>query len=167
MSDTELTYATLRNEITRRVAHSYKILPCLPIFILAMLAAGCNSNGKETERLQGHWEVVAFEENGVKKPLDRRIVLQVNGTRLEGPPLFGEFFVRALQVNVSTHPKQIDVLEPRGVAWEWPQTHGVYLLEGNALTVCSSGIPGLERPREFATWPGSGLVLITLTRVGD
>jgi len=117
--------------------------------------------------LQGHWEVVAFEENGVKKQLDRRIVLRVNGTRLDGHPLFGGFFVRALQVNVSKHPKQIDVLEPRGVAWKWPRTHGVYLLEENALTVCSNRNPGLERPREFATWPGSGLVLITLTRVGD
>lgn len=62
-------------------------------------------------------------------------------------------------IDVSKTPKQTTDKLPDG-----NEIHGIYKIEGDMLTSCVAEI-GKERPKEFASTPGSGHTLRVFRRV--
>jgi uncharacterized protein (TIGR03067 family) len=124
----------------------------------------------DKDALQGTWRLASAEVNKQAIPLDKLKegnvvivgILTIKGdaysfrlgkTRLEF----------TFKVDPSAKPRAIDL-----TACEGPQKgktyHGIYKVEGDTYTICRNVEPGKERPGDFVTRPGSGLMLTVWTR---
>jgi len=114
---------------------------------------------KEMQRLQGTWQQIGYERDGVTEPLDelgweprttfvgdRFVVTLADGSI----PIKGTY-----KIDPTRNPKTVD----------WTDTIGedagktllaIYRLEEDRFTFCAA-YPGLERPTEFRTRPGQVL----------
>jgi uncharacterized protein (TIGR03067 family) len=130
-------------------------------------AAGPNAVRTDAERLQGTWNFVALETDGVKLPDDViqgsrfRTVVQGNTITLlsaEGEVLWKATF----RLDVASTPKALDLTYTEGPT-QGATSLGIYELDGDTWKICIAP-PGKDRPREFATEAESGLSLQTLKR---
>lgn len=118
----------------------------------------------ETARLQGQWKFVSMEVEGRKKPDTDfgkyTAVFQGNlFTVREKDKIAAQ---SSFTLDPSKRPRSIDLsatLEHKGRL-----IRGIYTLEDDRLTICDRGAERGQRPSEFATHPGTGLVLIVLER---
>jgi uncharacterized protein (TIGR03067 family) len=126
--------------------------------------------GDDNARLEGGWVIESLEVNGNKvnveefkagKEMEARLVIK------GGDYLFylgKSKDAYAHKLNPSAAPKEIDLTVRRGPL-KGLTYRGIYRLEKDAYTVCRNVEPGKDRPREFATKPGSGLMLIVWKRL--
>jgi uncharacterized protein (TIGR03067 family) len=126
--------------------------------------------GDDKARLEGSWAIQALEVNGNKVPvedfksgkeMEARLVIK------GGDYLFhlGKDKVAfAHKMNPSATPKEID-LKVVGGPQKGKTYRGIYRLEKDTYTVCRNVEPGKDRPVEFVTKPGSGLMLIVWKRL--
>jgi uncharacterized protein (TIGR03067 family) len=145
-------------------------------------AAAAGSKGKEPtksddELLPGTWKVVSVEQDGKKPSTEQPRMTKwiINGdkkgivVRYEGDKVVG---LMSYKLDLSTQPKSIDMEGSHA-----PTKKGIYLLEGDRLTVGygemrikeDGSMPGgrrgySERPKGFAISPGSGQLVIVLQR---
>lgn len=119
---------------------------------------------EEWEKFEGTWEFVSMEVEGVAKPdadFKKYTAVLKGGqwTVYEGTNIAAQTTVG---LDPATTPKSIDLIPAPD---KGQIIHGIYLLEGDKLTVCDRDEDHGERPTEFATEPDSGLVLLVLKRV--
>ena len=65
------------------------------------------------------------------------------------------------ELNPNTSPKQIDILMVGG------RMQGIYILDGDKLTLCYPWTGDQGRPKQLETTPGDGNVLYVLERASD
>jgi uncharacterized protein (TIGR03067 family) len=121
------------------------------------------SKKKDLDLLQGTWNVTALEIDGQEMssalPGDARIVIQ--GDRFTSTGM-GPVYEGTLNLDPSTNPRQLNMHFDAGP--EKGNTNlGIYELKGNTWRLCLA-TRGTVRPSSFASKPGSGFALETLTR---
>jgi uncharacterized protein (TIGR03067 family) len=135
----------------------------LALTLTAAAAIGADPAKKDEDRLQGVWTVTAAEHDG--KALDRikGNTLTVKGSRFTIKTKSAEF-TGTFRLDPGKTPKAIDFQHESDVLrdkkWE-----GVYKLEGDELRICyAEADSGKDRPVDFVTSEGSGLLLTVLKR---
>jgi uncharacterized protein (TIGR03067 family) len=119
----------------------------------------------DRDRLQGDWVCVSMERNGEPIPPER-----YKGGRLR---IEGDTFTYTLndrlvskgirKLDPSQKPKAMDDTHTEG-RFKGRSYLGIYELNGDEFKTCNGGYLQ-KRPTEFATKPGSGLLLAVYKRV--
>ena len=113
----------------------------------------------DIEKIQGNWQQIAYERDGVKEPPDEdgwepRVTFAGNVfvvTLADGSiPIKGTFKLDPAQV-----PKAMDLTDTFG-ADAGKTFLAIYSLEVDWLVFCAADV-GMERPTEFNTKPGQVL----------
>jgi RNA polymerase sigma factor (sigma-70 family) len=128
-------------------------------------APGGEAARAEAERLQGTWNFVALEADGVAVPENAlkgsRTVVQGNTIAIISPR--GEVLSKAtFHLDVASTPKALDLTFTEGPT-KGATSPGIYDLDGDTWKICFSS-SGKDRPRGFDTGAGSGHALQTLKR---
>ena len=113
----------------------------------------------DLEALQGTWQQIAYEKDGLKEPLDEKgwepktifsgntfTVILADGTI----PIRGTF-----TLDPSQNPKAVTYTDTFGED-AGKTFSGIYSLEGDRFAFCVSA-PGQAPPKEFKTMPGQVL----------
>jgi RNA polymerase sigma-70 factor (ECF subfamily) len=121
----------------------------------------------DKEKLQGTWVGVEGERNGEKAAAEdaRKFKLIVKGDRITINP-DGENRVSTFKLDPTQKPKAIDLTPQDGPA-KGQTVPGIYSLEGDTLKLCVSNGEVGNRPTDFTTKAGSGLVVLVLHREAD
>jgi uncharacterized protein (TIGR03067 family) len=136
----------------------------ITLFVAAPLAAADKPTQNDKARLQGTWTLVSVEID--KKPLsmdelkDARLV--VSGDHYSFA-LGKDRLEITYKMDEGKKPKTIDLTVVEGPE-KGKTYHGIYRLESDTYTICRSTEPNKERPTEFATRPGSGLMIVVWKR---
>jgi uncharacterized protein (TIGR03067 family) len=147
---------------------SVKML-CLPLLVGLVLAqaAGEDQARKDLKRLQGTWTMAALEVEGKDVPADR-----LEGTTLtvEGDRYRVKTKDRTLEcvirLDPGKDPAHIDMTFTE--AGKDDKVHkGLYQIDGDTFRVSRGLNPEQDRPREFATWPGTGRFVVTWKRLAQ
>jgi uncharacterized protein (TIGR03067 family) len=122
-----------------------------------------DATAKEYAQFAGTWTFVSLEVAGKRIPLEalKGHVLVLKGDRFEMSSPEG-VAKGTFTFNLQTKPKQLDVTFTDGPQ-KGQSIKAIYKLEGDTYTLCLDTI-GKERPAEFASKPGTGLVLEVLRR---
>jgi RNA polymerase sigma factor (sigma-70 family) len=116
----------------------------------------------DKDSLQGAWIPVSAEEDGKKIPEDvikaRNFEMVFTEDKVT-LPIKGDSQEAGYKLDPTKKPKQIDLLLGEGKT-----AKGIYLLEGDTLTLCVEKEPGGERPAEFAAKEGTTRVLMVLKK---
>ena len=117
----------------------------------------------DLSKLQGTWRVAALRMDGRAIPPAEfaRAEIVVTGDRFTSTGM-GAVYDGTLQLRPRTKPKGLDMLFGSGHA-AGVRNVGIYALEGNTWRLCFA-TRGTKRPARFASRPGSGIALETLTR---
>ena len=114
----------------------------------------------DLEKLQGTWQMIAFEMDGRGiPPGSASIVIEGNNfTSLS----MGAQYEGTMVVDSTVTPKTFDVKFHKGPE-KGKTSLGIYELRGKTWKICI-GLTGVKRPTKFAAEPGTGHALETLTR---
>src|SRR5690242_2545166 len=121
---------------------------------------------QEIEKLQGTWSIVALEVDGRKMPADA-----VTGSKIlvKGDSFstisMGATYEGTLEVDAAKSPRTLNMKFSDGPE-KGNTNFAIYELDGDTWTICIN-MPGKNRPKKFATSPGSGHALETLKRGKD
>jgi uncharacterized protein (TIGR03067 family) len=117
----------------------------------------------DLDKLQGRWYVTALEADGQQMPAaalgDATIV--IDGNRFRSVAM-GAVYEGAVDLHAEKKLKTCDLLFTAGPE-AGNRNLGIYELTGDRWIMCLA-TRGTERPRAFATTPGSGFALQTLER---
>jgi uncharacterized protein (TIGR03067 family) len=130
---------------------------------LATAALGADPAKDDQDRLQGVWTVTAAEHDGQALDRIKGNTLTVKGGRFTIKTKSAEF-TGTFRLDPAKTPKAIDFQHEADVLkdkkWE-----GIYKLDGDELRICyAEADSGKDRPADFATSEGSGLLLTVLQR---
>jgi uncharacterized protein (TIGR03067 family) len=131
------------------------------VFLAGADAGKDDAAKKEIDKFQGTWVVVSAEREG--QPLDD---IKDDKVTFSGDKMTIKTKMRdqegTFKLDPTKKPKAIDIKPSEGS--EKGQTiQGIYSLEGDRLKFCFAR-DGKERPSEFATKAGSGLMMVELKR---
>jgi uncharacterized protein (TIGR03067 family) len=122
---------------------------------------------KELDKLQGTWQVVGVEENGMKIPdeklRDAKATVTIEGdkhTLKYGGKSQGTV---TMKIDPTTKPKQYDLVITEGAEKGKVQL-GIYEADGDTFRLCLNKAGAAGRPTEFSAKDGSGLVVVTLKK---
>ncbi len=119
--------------------------------------AGKNSKDKDLAAMQGDWALAWLERRGEKIPIERPAILTIRGKKY----LYGKRELLSLKIDPGFSPKLIDltILAPEDEA-KGTTLEGIYKIEGDTMVWCFYAGEGVkQRPLEFRTAPGSGLII--------
>lgn len=143
-------------------------LACHAGLLLAssLLLAADDQEAARTDlsRLQGVWSFALVEVEGVRQPEapfeSHKLVISKGGryTILQGPRITRG----SLSLDPTKTPKHYDPTVTEG-AGKGRAYRGIYELTGDSYRICLS-FRNAERPTEFASRPGSGLLLFVFKR---
>ena len=133
----------------------------LALFAVLLLLSAPPS---EREKHQGTWSVVSFVREG--KATSREIVDSIERI-VEGDHVVwkrnGKSFAgTTMKLDPATVPASIDLIPDGGPDRE-KIVRGIYKIEGDILTLCTSD-PDKSRPQGFKAGAGSGQTLMTFRR---
>jgi uncharacterized protein (TIGR03067 family) len=141
------------------------------LLFAALLASGVGFlsygalHASNLDVLQGDWQVVAVEQDGRVLPKDQ---FPFTSLRIRDDFILHERGLEpakgGLKVRFRLHPEQ----QPKAMDMESEGHHGdiynaIYALEGDILTICRPD--DSTRPAEFASSPGSNVLLYTAKRI--
>lgn len=123
--------------------------------MLAAVAQADDDAKKDLEKMQGEWQVTAFEFSGQKIPKDEtdKLSVSIKGDQLT--PI--SKVATTIKLDPTTTPKQITLTEAAKTQY------GVYEIDGDTLKLCLSN-DELARPKAFASEKGSKTILLVMTR---
>jgi RNA polymerase sigma factor (sigma-70 family) len=112
--------------------------------------------------LQGDWQVVAVQDDGLVLPKDRFPFTRLS---IQDETVMGEGGVHSLKMSFRLHPEQ----QPKAIDMQSKGYHNeiynaIYALDGDTLTICRPYHDD-DRPVEFASKPGSRILLYTARRI--
>lgn len=117
----------------------------------------------DLEKLQGTWYIISLESNGQKMPAaafdGAQIMIEDEKFTSIG---MGATYKGKIEFDDSKKPKTFDLIFTAGPQ-KGTRNLGIYKLTGSSWTICLA-TQGTERPRKFATQPGTGIALETLER---
>ena len=141
---------------------------------LGTLSLPMNVFGEDENELQGTWAVIAVETNGVITNCENGVITHDENGDILPVPLRLQMIISGNKVsltcngnimldgtyksNMNITPKTVDTYKTNGKVEK-----GIYRLEGDVLTICSS-IPTYPRPLDFSAKTGSGHNLFRLQR---
>ncbi len=133
------------------------VLPIVILVILIETAVPAQDAKKESEKLQGQWTGVSWEERGFQRPAQaaqqRKLTVKGDGwiVKQGDEPENKAVF----KIDPSKNPKTIDL------TFEQRKYHGIYKLEGDTLTLCLTLTrDNRERPKEFKTTKEDGILIV-------
>ncbi len=131
--------------------------------LLPANAAEEGASRREMERLQGTWQFVTWEVQGVAKPTEEvaQYTAVLKGdlwTVSKGDKIAAQVVFR---VDPTKTPKTMDFIDINRAR----NMRGIYSLEGDTLRFCDRDVEKGDRPSQFATTPESGLVMVVLRRL--
>jgi uncharacterized protein (TIGR03067 family) len=128
--------------------------------------AGCASSTavpddkSDQEKMEGKWKIVQHEFAGEKGTQSVGVEDTFSGGKWIRPKRrTGEY---QLKLDSTKDPKWVDLSAER---LGDKTLKGIYLLEGDKLTICYAYDPELPRPTEFKTMPGVQSYMYVLERV--
>jgi uncharacterized protein (TIGR03067 family) len=131
------------------------------LLVAAGLLLGADAAGdakKDLEKMQGDWVLVSSERDGKTlaedqvKTMKRSVKDDTYVVTRDGQPVVKGSF----KIDPSKKPATIDALRSEGEDKDKPML-GIYQFDGETYKVCFAP-PGMDRPTEFASKPGSGHV---------
>jgi uncharacterized protein (TIGR03067 family) len=139
------------------------ILPCLRL----VASAEERTPDNDSRALRGTWSCTAAVIDG--KPLADNVVkalrLTLTADRYKTERGDEILFDSTYHLDPRTNPKQIEMTGTEGDAAGKPAL-GIYALDGDTLKICYT-LPGHDRPKDFASPPGSKTFLITWKRAAS
>ena len=133
----------------------------------AAIAAADDKTANDNKGLQGSWQAVSLEANGEARPDDEAKELQIvfKGDEVFAVKPKGEDPHLKFKVDTSQTPKTIDLIQIQG-SDKGKTAAGIYCLKDGRLQVCINifGQDTAQRPKDFKTQPGTGIVAGTFER---
>jgi uncharacterized protein (TIGR03067 family) len=131
------------------------------------LVAAEPKSADDAKSLQGTWQAVDLEANGEKRPDDQAKELQLvfTGDEVFAVKPQGEDPRNKFKLDSSKSPKTIDLIPCDGES-KGKRFAGIYDLKDGQLRLCINifGQDSTQRPTEFKTKAGDGVVFATLKR---
>ena len=120
-------------------------------------------NRAPATELEGVWTVIESIDKGTRDPEDK---IKNSEISFEGNLIFvreGDKVSAhtSFQIDSTKQPKTIDMTYNDG-PHVGKVDYGIYALEGNVLKICMNEQSGGERPKKFASPPGTTFSLLTL-----
>ncbi len=116
---------------------------------------------KDIDLLQGTWTITTLEVDGQQMSAPENAHIVIKGSRFTSHGMGAEY-AGTLKLDASVNPRWLDMKFDTGHA-KGTTNPGIYELKGNQLKLCLA-TRGTVRPKKFASTPGSGIALETLTR---
>lgn len=116
---------------------------------------------KDIDLLQGTWTITTLQADGEPMSAPEGAHIVIKGNRFTSIGMGAEY-AGTLKLDASARPRQFDMKFDTGHA-KGTVNLGIYELKGNKLKLCLA-TRGTVRPKKFASTPGSGIALETLTR---
>jgi uncharacterized protein (TIGR03067 family) len=141
-----------------------RMLVALGVVLFASVARAEDAARKDLEALQGEWVMAALEIDGKQVPEEkiRGTTLTVKGDRYTVKVKDNSHEV-TFKLDPSQKPKAIDMFLPNGT--DAPKrSPGIYKIDGDTFQLCRAQAAEQERPRDFGTWPNTGVFLVTWKR---
>jgi uncharacterized protein (TIGR03067 family) len=111
--------------------------------------------------LQGTWTITTLEVDGQQMSAPENAQIVIKGNRFTSIGMGAEY-AGTLKLDQSANPRRLDMTFDAGHA-KGITNPGIYELKGDKLKLCLA-TSGTVRPKKFASTPGSGFALETLTR---
>jgi uncharacterized protein (TIGR03067 family) len=136
----------------------------MTLLVAAPLAASDKPAKNDKARLQGTWSLVSVEIDKKAVSMDelKEARLVVSGDHYSFA-LGKDRLEITYKMEEGKKPKAIDLTVIEGPE-KGKTYHGIFKLEGDTYTICRTTEPNKERPTEFATQPGSGLMIVVWKR---
>jgi len=117
----------------------------------------------DIDLLQGTWNVTDLEVDGQKMPEEMLGTAQIviKGTRFTSTGM-GAVYEGSIELGGSKKPRHLTMHFDAGPE-KGNKNLGIYEFKGETLRICLA-TRGTERPARFATQPGTGFALETLTK---
>jgi uncharacterized protein (TIGR03067 family) len=125
-------------------------------------AAQDDAAKKELDMIQGTWVMEALEVNGMDVAPEKLkgAVLTVKGDRYELKLKDKVINVFTLKLHPGKTPKELDMTAQEGANKD--KVHkAIYKIENGKFIFARGLEPDQERPKEFATWPGTNCFVVT------
>jgi uncharacterized protein (TIGR03067 family) len=123
--------------------------------LLAVLAFPMIAWPEGDEKIEGKWVIVSTIRDGKEDESMKDAIREHKGSKYLMSTKNGKSFEGAMKVDAKA--KTIDIT-PSGGTYKDKTLLGIYEVEGETLKIAFAE-PGKERPKEFASKPGSGVVL--------
>ena len=130
---------------------------CLRYALLLLGLVSAQSSDADLQKLQGKWNIEAFDYNGNPVESMKQAVREFKDAKYTLMPKMGDVIEGTMKIDAAKKPKEID-LEVAGRTLK-----GIYEIDGDTLKL-SYSLTGGERPTEFASKPDSGTTLIVHKR---
>jgi uncharacterized protein (TIGR03067 family) len=120
-----------------------------------------NKAAADLKKLQGQWTMAALEVNGEVVPPAKLegTVLTIKDDTYK-TDVKGKTTACKLTLDPGKDPKEIDMLFLDGVNKDMTQK-GIYKFDGDTFQLARGISAEHERPRDFATWPGTNYFVVT------
>jgi len=142
-----------------------RVLATVVTVVACVAHAGDEATQKDLDALRGTWSVVQLTENGEKLPTEKLTPIEVSiiATKLAilDDGKFREEIT--LKLDASKKPKWVDFRYTKGPNTDKVEL-GIYLLEGDTLTICTNETKDGTRPGAFASAKENGCSVVVLKR---
>ncbi len=130
-----------------------------------LIAAPAPKEKSDSEKLQGVWVAVSFEEDGKSytKEEGPRLVLTFDKDAFTVERSGRTLLEGTFTIDPSQKPRAID-FTMTDERHKGDMHHGIYELDGDTLKWCRTGIDSKERPTDFVTKKGGNSALTIFRR---
>jgi uncharacterized protein (TIGR03067 family) len=133
-------------------------LVLVAVALVTAVASPDEKGKKDMDQLQGTWACVSAQSDGKPIPEDvvkqlRLVLARDQYTTSKGDQVL---FAGTFTLNADRTPKELDIVAGEGES-KGQVAKGIYDLDGDTLKLCYPLAAGKDRPKEFASTPGSGL----------
>jgi uncharacterized protein (TIGR03067 family) len=134
-------------------------------FLTAAHDAKDDAAKKDLDKLAGKWVMSALEIDGKQVPEEKftNTTLEIKGDRYIVKTKDDTHEV-TLKLAPGKNPKEMDMIFPNGN--DLPKVRkAIYEIGDDTFKICRGQADDQERPKEFGTWPNTGVFLVVWKRM--